>query len=128
MRLIVKYYVKLMSLIWNFMSMEYVGLAIGVISVVLSCICYGMTSNLFLFITQLFVGLVLTIQSFVAAKNTKCQILKINKKVDELRVSYIDSPEYLYAMVDGMNKIFYRKIICLILLHSINNKNNDYVY
>ena len=40
MRLIVKYYVKLMSQIWNFMSMEYVGLAIGVISVVLSCICY----------------------------------------------------------------------------------------
>lgn len=45
MRLIVKYYVKLMSLIWNFMSMEYVGLAIGVIAVVLSGICYGMTSQ-----------------------------------------------------------------------------------
>lgn len=72
MSLIVKYYVKLMSLIWNFMSMEYVGLAIGVISVVLSCICYLMTSNFALSITQLFVGLVLTIQSFVAARNTKC--------------------------------------------------------
>ena len=68
MRLIEKNYVKLMSAIWNFMSMEYVGLAIGVISVALSCICLGMTSNFFLFITQLFVGLVLTIQSFVALK------------------------------------------------------------
>ena len=45
MRLIVKYYVKLMSQIWNFMSMEYVGLAIGVISVVLSCICYLMSKH-----------------------------------------------------------------------------------
>lgn len=70
MRLIVKNYMKLMSLLWNFMSIEYVGLAIGVISVALSCICYWMTSNFALFITQLVVGLVLTIQSFVAARNT----------------------------------------------------------
>ena len=82
MSLIVKNYMKLMSLLWNFMSIEYVGLAIGVMAVVLSGICYGMTSNFALFITQLVVGLVLTIQSFVAAKNTKCQILKINKKID----------------------------------------------
>ena len=107
MRLIEKNYVKLMSAIWNFMSMEYVGLAIGVISVALSCICLGMTRNLFLFFTQLFVGLVLTIQSFVAARNTKCQILKINKKIDELRVSYIDSPEYLYAMVDAEDHVIF---------------------
>lgn len=103
----VKKYMKLMSLLWNFMSIEYVGLAIGVIAVVLSGICYGMTSNFALFITQLVVGLVLTIQSFVAAKNTKCQILKINKKIGELRVSYIDSPKYLYAMVDAEDHVIF---------------------
>ena len=41
----VNIYMKLMSLLWNFMSIEYVGLAIGVIAVVLSGICYGMTSQ-----------------------------------------------------------------------------------
>lgn len=96
-----------MSLLWNFMSMEYVGLVIGVTAAVLSGICYGMTRNLALLISQLAVGLVLAIQSFVAAKNTKCQILKINKKVDELSVSYIDSPEYLYAMVDAEDHVIF---------------------
>lgn len=87
--------------------MKYTGLVLAVLAIgpsVLSCFC---ESKWLLVISQVVIGFSLAVQSFISGKNAKREISDVHKRIDELGFRIIDSPEYLYAMVDAEDHVLF---------------------
>ena len=79
----------------------------GLISAALSLFTFFLSDTKALSLSQFFVGVVLAIQSFLAGRKANRKIEKIIAKIEELGMSIVDSPEYLYAMVDAEDHVIF---------------------
>ena len=87
--------------------MKYTGLVLAVLAIgpsVLSCFC---ESKWLLVISQVVIWFSLAVQSFISGRNAKREISDVHKRIDELGFRIIDSPEYLYAMVDAEDHVLF---------------------
>lgn len=89
------------------LNFEKAGLVIGLISAALSLFTFFLSDTKALSLSQFFVGVVLAIQSFLAGRKANRKIEKIIAKIEELGMSIVDSPEYLYAMVDAEDHVIF---------------------
>lgn len=96
-----------MNSITKIFCAKYTSFFISVISVMLSLVCAVFFHEFWLSLAQFIIGLVIALQSFLIRKQTEEKLLKVNKRIDDLGMSYIDSPEYLYAMVDAKNRFLF---------------------
>lgn len=98
---------KLMSWGEKVFCMKYTSLVLALISIIPPVFSYLFNSNWVLGISQFVIGLCLAVQSFVTSKNAKNEMAKVNSRIDELGIRIIDSPEYLYAMVDSDDHVLF---------------------
>lgn len=76
-------------------------------SVLVSLVCYWVQENLWLSITQVIIGIVLGLQSTLESKRMHNELIDLTKRVDETGVRVIESPEYLFLLVDSVEHILF---------------------
>lgn len=98
---------KVMYLIKKYISIDNFGLLLGLVSAALSLFTFFVSDTKLLSLTQFFIGMVLAIQSFLAGRKANNKIEKIKERLESLGICIIDSPEYLYAMVDKEGHVLF---------------------
>lgn len=107
MRKTTNFFLLPMTWLSKVFCMKYTGLVLAVFAIgpsVLSCFC---ESKWLLVISQVVIGFSLAVQSFISGRNAKREISDVHKRIDELGFRIIDSPEYLYAMVDAEDHVLF---------------------
>ena len=104
---ILNVYLKLMDLFARLFCAKYTSLSISIVSVMLAFVSFNYFREFWLSIVQLTIGFVLAFQAFLIRRQTEEKLKKVNKRIDDLGMSFIDSPEYLYAMVDADNHFLF---------------------
>lgn len=94
-------YLKLMDLLARLFCAKYTSLTISLVSVILAFVSFNYFREFWLSFVQLAIGFVLAFQAFLIRKQTEEKLKKVNKRIDDLGMSYIDSDEYLSAMLDA---------------------------
>ena len=98
------FYLKTMYWGAKVFCMKYTSFVLALVAIVPPVLSCFYEPNWILGISQIVVGLSIAVQSFVAGKK---EISDVNKRIDELGVRIIDSPEYLYAMVDAEDHVLF---------------------
>ena len=104
---ILNVYLKLMDLFARLFYAKYTSLTISVVSVILAFVSFNYFREFWLSTVQLAIGFILAFQSFFVRKQTEQKILRVNKRIDDLGMSIVDSPEYIYAVVDADNHLLF---------------------
>lgn len=107
MRKITNFFLRLMTWLSKVFCMKYTGLVLAVLAIGPSVLSYFSEFKWLLVISQVVIGLSLAVQSFISGKNAKREISDVHKRIDELGFRIIDSPEYLYAMVDAEDHVLF---------------------
>lgn len=107
MRKIRDFYLQIMSWGAKVFCMKYTSFILAVIAMAPPVVSCFIETNWVLGISQFVIGLGVAVQAFMFGQNSKKEISKVNKRIDELGVRIIDSPEYLYAMVDAEDHVLF---------------------